>query len=497
MRQKGVITVYLTMIFLLVASLLFTAVESVRVQNSRLLMETAADSSLESMLAGYHRQLYDQYGLLFFDGSFGNGSIKNDFLAAKINEYMDYTLHPAKDTGLNNADFYKMNVDKITMGTIALATDDGGKVFRKQAVDEMKSKTGVKTLENLTLDYEWAINNLEDSSAYSEKQQEVDGTLVSLEEQKQQVDAEKADEAQIAKGQKNPAAEVDTIKSTGILDLVCNDTSNISQKSVDISALPSHRQLNKGTGLEDYEEDLVSDLLFSQYLMKYFYHAASKNAKTDGNLQYQLEYLLIGEGHDVDNLKGVVNRLLLMREGVNFMYLLTDQTKVAEAYAAAMLLVGYTCLPPLIEVTKYSILLAWAYAESVLDVKVLLAGEKVALLKTASNWKVSLENIGQLSSMDAKQMGDENGVSYQNYMQMLLLVADKEKVAMRALDLIELQMQGETDTDLKMDHCVYAVEASVDCTTKSVFLALPFMSVYGGNNGKSLSIKRKMGYGIW
>lgn len=496
MRQRGVITVYLTMIFLLVVSLLFTAVESVRVQASRLLIETAADSSLESMLAGYHRQLYDRYGLLFFDGSFGNGGIRKELLAAKINEYMDYTLHPSKDTGLSNADFYKVHVDSISMGTVALATDDGGRVFRKQAVDEMKRSIGAATLENLTLDYEWAMDNLGDSSAYSAKQQEVEGTLVSLEEQRQQVDMEKVDEAQIAQGQRNPAAEVETIKSAGILDLVCRNTSDISQKSTDIALLPSHRQLNKGTGLEGYEDSLVSDLLFSQYLMKHFYHAASQDAKTDGNLQYQLEYLLIGEGHDVDNLKGVVNRLLLMREGVNFMYLLMDQAKVAEAYAAAALLVGYTCLPPLIEATKYAILLAWAYAESVLDVKVLLAGEKVALLKTAANWKVSLENIGELASMDAKQMGDENGVSYEHYMQMLLLVADEEKVTMRALDLIELQMQNDTGIGLKMDHCVYAVEASVDCTAKSVFLAMPFMSVYVGDK-ENLSIKRKMGYGIW
>lgn len=496
MKQKGVITVYLTMIFLLVLSVVFTAVESARVQASRLLTETAVDVSLESLLAGYHRQLYNRYGLMFFDGSFGNGGITSELLAGKIREYMDYTLRPTKDTILSSADFYKMNIDNISIGTVTLATDDGGKVFRKQAVEEMRSSIGMDVLESLTADYEWAMDNLENSSTYSEKQQEVEGTLISLEEQKQQVDIEKADEAQTAQSQKNPSAEVNTIKSMGILELVSSDTSKISQKSVDVAALPSQRGLNIGNGLESYADDLVSDLLFSQYLMKYFYHAASEEAKTDGNLQYQLEYLLIGEGHDVDNLKGIVNRLLLMREGVNFVYLLTDQAKVAEAYAAAMLLVGYTGLPPLIEATKYAILLAWAYAESVLDVKVLLAGEKVALIKNASNWKVSLENVGQLAAMDVKQMGDENGIDYEHYMQMLLLVANKEKVTMRALDLIELQMRCDTNRNFKVDHCVYAVEASVDLTTTSVFLSLPFM-VHDGKQSEGLAIKRRMGYDLW
>ena len=290
------------------------------------------------------------------------------------------------------------------------------------------------------------------------------------------------------------------------------DTSRISQKSINPDSLPSNRELNKGTGLDSYEEGVVSNILFQSYLMNKFIHAASetvidKNGETadgknvelktnqDGNLQYQIEYLLVGKSHDVDNLKGVVNRILLMREGANFAYLLTDAAKVTEAYSMAALLVGYTGIAPLIEATKYAILLAWAYAESVLDVKVLLAGEKVSLVKTAENWKTSLANLGQVATMDPKQMADSSGITYEEYLQMMLLIANQEELSMRALDLIEIHIKHITgNASFKMDHCVSMIETSVNLNTESVFMTLPFMNYANGFNSKELKATRRFAY---
>ena len=95
MKIRGVITVYLSMIFLLVTALVFTAAESSRVQASRMLMETAADSAMESFFAGYQRELYDAYDLFFFDGALGSSSISREALAGKVEEYMDYNSNIA------------------------------------------------------------------------------------------------------------------------------------------------------------------------------------------------------------------------------------------------------------------------------------------------------------------------------------------------------------------------------------------------------------------
>lgn len=514
-RQKGVITVYLSMIFLLVISLILTVAESARIQGSRMLFETALDGGMESFGAGYQRELFEQYDIFFFDGSFNSSSISKNGIAEKLQENMNYTFKPHTGTLLTNTDFYQINVQNIHIDKLALATDDGGKVFRNQVINFVKASMGVQAIERLTEKYNWAMDNARESSSYSVKEQETNQSLIELEDDKAAVDAEKTEDANTAKNQKNPTAEVSTIRSTGILELMYTDTSQISQKSINPDSLPSNRELSKGTGLEVYDEGVVSNILFQSYLMNKFNHAASENGtdekgetvdninggntelKTNqnGNLQYQIEYLVVGKSHDVDNLKGVVNRILLMREGANFAYLLTDAAKVTEAYSMATLLVGYTGIAPLIEATKYAILLAWAYAESVLDVKVLLAGEKVSLAKSAENWKTSLANLGQVATMDPKQMADTSGITYEEYLQMMLLIANQEELSMRALDLIEIQIKHMTgNASFKMDHCVSMLETTVEINTESVFMTLPFMNYANSFNSKELKATRRFAY---
>lgn len=498
MRVKGVITVYLTMIFLVVVAVIFTTIESARIQTTRMLAETAVDSALESLLAGYQRELYEEYDLFFFQGNFGEGRIKQEKITGKIEEYMDYTIHPNRDVKIDNTDFYQMNTESISLTQIALATDDGGKVFREQAIDYMRSKMGVGVIEALKNDYEWASNNLNQSNGYISKKQETEEALILFEDEKAKADEEKQEESNAAKEQYNPTVQVDNIRSTGILELMYQDSSKLSQNSVDLSKMPSKRTLNKGNGLEQYENGMVANILFQSYLMEKFPHAASETESSKDNLTYQLEYLLIGKEHDIDNLKGVVNQLLLVREGANFAYLLTDAGKVAEAYSAATLLVGYTCLPMLVEATKYAILLSWAYAESVIDVKVLLSGEKTALVKNAENWRTTLLNIGELANMDVKEMGDNDGISYETYLRMLLMMANQDELTMRALDLIEIQMKSKTsDNQFQVDDLVAVIQADVKVNTKSIFLSLPIMSEYHSAVNKNLQIIRRYGYDVW
>lgn len=498
MRQQGAITVFLTMTFLLVLSLIFSVIESARVQAVRMLVETGMDTALESLLAGYQRELYDAYDVLLFDGSNGSGSISEEKLGAMLNGNMQYVLQPDKDTLLKNTDFYRVSCGDITVREIALATDDEGMVFRDSAVNFIRDFLGESEIEALTGKYEWAMENIEQSNDYTEKETEVGDAIRGLEEEKSRIDEEKAEEAQAADSQTDPSVQVDQIRSMGILELVCQDTSAISQKSITLSEMPSGRKLYQGSGKQEYEEGVVANILFQNYLIRKFPHAASKESDTEGNLAYQLEYLLVGEGHDVDNLKGVINRLLMIREGANFAYLLTDGAKVAEAYSAAMLLVGYTCLPVLIEATKYAILLAWAYAESVLDVRVLLAGEKCALAKTAQTWKTSIGNMGEVASMDPKQMSDKNGITYEEYLQMLLLIADQRELSMRALDLMELQIRHMTQNEkFRIDCCVAAVEAQAEMDTSSVFLDLSFLNVFAAGKSKEMKITRKYSYDMW
>lgn len=495
--KKGTITVFFSFIILIVFALICSMIESVRVQGVGMQLESAADAGMMSIFAGFNKELYKQYGLFFFDGSFGNPQLNTEIIEGKLQDYMEYNVNPVKDSSLKNTDLYHIKNLEPDITKLVLATDDNGYVFRECVVAQRKSTYGIDVAETLINQYEWSENADKQEQQYQQREQETQSDINLLEEEKAAVDLQDQEAAEAAGRQENPAASVAQIKSMGILELVCNEQFNISQKSINANELPSKRTLNRGAGLADYGKDTVSEILFHSYILEEFTNALSDSEikNTTDNLQYQVEYILIGKEHDVDNLKGVAARLLGIREGANFAYLLTDKQKLAEAELMSAALVGYTGIVPLIEATKYALLLSWAYAESIVDVKSLLAGGKVALIKTCDNWKTGLGNLASIESQKGDQQGDSDGLEYKDYLRMLLFLADKEKTALRCLDVIEIDIRKTAgNQNLKMDYCVYKLEAEIKAESKSVFSGSAFMNGYPYSFTKQFSNKKSYGY---
>src|SRR5699024_11375654 len=64
-----------------------------------------------------------------------------------------------------------------------------------------------------------------------------------------------------------------------------------------------------------------------------------------------------------------------------------------------------------------SLLAAWAYGESIMDLRALAAGKKVPAIKTKETWKLSLSNLLKLgTSEDAgTDSGEDDGTDYEDY----------------------------------------------------------------------------------
>ena len=131
--------------------------------------------------------------------------------------------------------------------------------------------------------------------------------------------------------------------------------------------------------------------------------------------------------------------ILAVREGINYAYLLTDSAKQAECEALAIALVGATMIPGLVEAVKQAFLLAWAFAESVADVRTLLSGKRCAFWKGDGTWRTSLSGALDLqnSASGFDEGEDSGGLSYKDYLGMLLMAQEREKKTMRSLDVIE------------------------------------------------------------
>ena len=74
--------------------------------------------------------------------------------------------------------------------------------------------------------------------------------------------------------------------------------------------------------------------MYGQYITSKFSSAAE--SKSDSrNLDYEIEYLIGGNETDEENLKDVVGKLLLVRMGLNYTYLMTDMGRQGEAETMA------------------------------------------------------------------------------------------------------------------------------------------------------------------
>ena len=65
--KRGEISVFLSLILVCILSLFLGLVESVRTTGARLYLEMAANSSMDSVMSQYNRNLWDRYHLLFLE----------------------------------------------------------------------------------------------------------------------------------------------------------------------------------------------------------------------------------------------------------------------------------------------------------------------------------------------------------------------------------------------------------------------------------------------
>ena len=115
-------------------------------------------------------------------------------------------------------------------------------------------------------------------------------------------------------------------------------------------------------------------------------------------------------------------------------------------------------------IIEAALILCWSFAESILDLRELLHGGKVPLVKSAQDWQLSLENLPELlDRLDSGRRSSEDGISYEDYLQILLLTQSRQEKLTRGMDMVELSVRSRTGQEnFRLDCCIEAIEASVD-----------------------------------
>lgn len=492
-KQKGSMTLFLSLILTLIFSLCFSLLEAARVHALSEIAERSLLLEMESAFGEYQPDLWAEYGLLFLNG--GNEAGELD-LAMLEGRRMEEAALEQKSTG-----FYQMALRSLEITGYSLATDNAGAAFKKEActaiqaqltdgaagVLKEKFKQGeemTEKSENLERQWESARAAMTEADEIERNQQESSSDTSENPSDNQAgkpkgtlpgKSTENLSDHQSGKLEKdlpkNPLESVDSLKKSWMLPLVVENPADISGKSIVLSDTLERRP--KSQGNMDLSSDAALDKLwFSQYLNHYFscITGEGKAGSEVHALDYELEYCIAGKGSDSENLEKVVKEMLLIREAGNFMTIMQDGKKQALALEIATAAVGFTGVMPLVKAVQVGILLAWSYVESILDMRCLLSGGKVPLVKAVSDWKSDV-SIGEevLTKKTEKTQNREDGLDYREYLQILLLLVREDTLVYRAMDIVERNIALK-DSYFCMDCQLYGTRVEGLYTARPLFL---------------------------
>lgn len=467
-RAEGYLTVYMAISVMLFLSLTLALIEGVRSNAIRLETECVMDIGLNSVMAEYHRELLAQYNLFAVDASYGTDVGSKANVQQHLQKYLNKNLS-MEDIFLSDflyRDFLAISVDETQITQVAILTDDNGAVFRSLAVDAIQEDVGLGLLEELE---DW-LEIVEEQELLdrdiAEEKSSVDDAIMEYDGMEVEIGEDEYVEVDI----QNPTDVLENKRNAGVLAWVVDDTSTLSTVGIPSENLLSTRMsggnISQGNMVwqKDIDEpELLERYWFQEYLLEYLEHYGKQGSTNV--LQYQIEYLLAGKDNDMDNLQSVVYRLCAMREVANAVYLFSDEVKCAEAELLASALASAMLVPEIEPMLKVSILLGWAYAESLYDVKVLLEGGEVPLMKTDETWHYGLS--GALSGeADSADTLSDKGLSYEDYLRILMMLTDLDTLTARAMDMVEVDIRRTVGNEhFRLDACYGALEASVEVSS--------------------------------
>ena len=202
---------------------------------------------------------------------------------------------------------------------------------------------------------------------------------------------------------------------------------------------------------------LAKRMIYTEYVMDKF--NSFTDQKEGAAINYEVEYVLYGNKSDMDNLTAAIFSIATIRSGTNMVYLLTDSDKRSAAYNVASTLVGTAKIEPLIRAIQFTLMYLWAYAEALMDVRILLEGKEIAIAKSDETWQLTLPKL--LSMELDGDAPEQKGINYENFLRFLMYLADDGKKSAHTMDLVELSMSKKRGEKFRLKNYIYGMEATV------------------------------------
>lgn len=199
------------------------------------------------------------------------------------------------------------------------------------------------------------------------------------------------------------------------------------------------------TSLESVFDSTSDTMLIDLYILKHFKHAAGGHVYEDTFFDNEVEYIISGSYSNKKNRENVQTGLKVLRTALNTAFIYSDETRRAKTLAAAELLT-----PEAAPATQAVLITTWASAEAGNDVKLLLKGKPVPLMKSDASWATDLDDVIANLTEDCIDTGNREGLYYSDYLMIFLHFMEEDLKLARIADLIQINLKGTYNGDFLM-----------------------------------------------
>lgn len=523
-NERGQITVFLSLLFLVLMMSFLFIVEGVISYSASSLGEDAVKGAGESIIANYDRELFKNYHLFFFDPR------QRDYIATDGKEFINQYF--------SGNSFFNIYCDSLEVTGEKTAVDEDGLYLKHEIREWMKyreEKEIAKVLEDIIK------NTKKNDGERKQCQEEVDNAEADVKKeqdeelnQKTKDEANKKDaEADIKEDidkntdnvenakpdEKSESEEIEPVSEetlkersnwkeiketlqllmrTGILFYAADHPDSLSRRSIPGTNLPSRMVNSSAFDNEQRVLDKMDELSFSglkgiksllsvdismdrsgtlwtkdRYIISYIEDCFSfygSSDKKENALLYEVEYLISGKNSDIDNLKRVANYILLLRFINNYIFTGKDTQMKTQINTMASAITGIMGMPQTMKAVQVLIRMAISYGESLLELHTLFSGGEVPLVKDRATWNLTLKTMAkQLRDKQIVKKGKKN-ISYKDYLKLLLLTKGNSRtVCYRMMDIMQENIASK-EPGFLMENCLFSYKWKGSLTAGGVKL---------------------------
>ncbi|MDO4490641.1 MAG: DUF5702 domain-containing protein [Lachnospiraceae bacterium] len=506
--RKGSIALYLALMLGVMLSLLWAALFSARRAGGRVVLGSAAEQGMFSLFSQYDRDLFDRFGILSLDGGYGGSALRLGSLQEEAEEVVLTVCGSSREVG-GSTNLMHLTPERGEVTGYTLLTDGQGAYLKQQIGQVLPEKVGLSLLEYLK---ERVNAYKKELDSLDEQQESIDTKGIESEYQKllegdkgleegssgdllscsgtsvgsvpqvmlctyeeTTLPAASGEERQLPETaatvpSENPIEVIRRLQKTGILGLVLPKDRTLSEGRISQDRV-STRELQQGMGIIPPESsDFVDGFLMREYLMQFFTDFTESGDSDSQGLAYQVEYAIGKKNSDRENLKWVLLQILGVRELSNFWYLYHDSVKKQEVDVAAEGICLLLHVPAARPLVAQMLRLCWAFGEGIMDLRVLLQGGKIPLVKDKDSWQLSLENLKELQGEVSEQHSSQGGLDYQMYLRLLLLKESEDSVTDSVMDLMEHEIRKTEGKEFfRLDNCLTGMKICFRAKQEGLF----------------------------